>query len=58
MCHEEVVLLLTARYLWDPSGKRFSGHIHLGSWGEIKYKYKDFGVTDIEIVDAISESDV
>lgn len=58
MCHEKVVLLLTPRYLWDPPGERFSGHIYLGSWGEIKVKEKDLGVTDIEIVDAISESDV
>lgn len=39
-------------------GERFSGHMHLGSWGEIKVKDKDLGVTDIEIVEAITESDV
>lgn len=31
---------------------------NLGSWGEVRYKDKYFGVIDLETVDAISESDV
>lgn len=43
--------------------ERLSGHIQLGSWAGvvvrgIKVKDKDMGVTDIEVVDTISEDDV